>query len=117
MAHDDTLMKASKRYHDNKAGATVTAFFFYPFSLLLFSHHTLFFTYEGSHTGGLVLRIGSGRVVISIAFRIHVVESQLYCTCCIHIMMHRDSTSHSKKYLSPCGSAMESKIPFNADTF
>jgi hypothetical protein len=35
MAHDDTLMKASKRYHDNKAGATVSAFFFI---LSLFSY-------------------------------------------------------------------------------
>ena len=51
---------------------------------------------------------GSSRVSIRIAFSIHVVELQLYCTCCIHTIMHTDYTFHLEKYVSVCLSLIKS---------
>jgi hypothetical protein len=39
---------------------------------------------------------------------IHVVELQLYCTCCIHTIMHTDYTFHLEKYVSVCLSLIKS---------
>jgi hypothetical protein len=48
MARDDTLMKASTRYHDNEPEPQSRPFFFFfdPFSLLRFPRHTLYLTYD-----------------------------------------------------------------------